>query len=180
MDDDKIILLFKERDERAIEECRTKYGAVLKRVAVNILGSPEDADECINDVWLRAWNSIPAHSPVRLSAYLVKTTRNLAIDRLRSSNADMRGAGMTQKCYEEIGECAGGADVADEAVLKTMMEEFLRKLDEKSRSIFLYRYFYFYSEQEICELTGMRVGAVKMRLVRARKALKEYLEEGLE
>ena len=105
MRDSEITELYWRRDEAAITQSKLKYGAYCRAIAVNILGSPEDADECVSDTWLSAWNSIPPARPARLSAFLGRITRNRAIDQYRRDRAVKRAGGELPLCLDELGEC---------------------------------------------------------------------------
>ena len=178
MDDQQIIQLFYRRSEDAIRECEAKYAAYCRKIAMGILGSPEESEECLNDTWLRAWNAIPPEQPERLSVYLGKITRNLAIDRYRKAHAKGREGFSAALCLDELSECVGSGDrFPEELVLKDLLEWFLVILPEKSRKIFLYRYFYFLSVREIADTCRTSESMVKMTLHRVRKKLKKYLEK---
>ena len=110
MEDDNILLLFSQRREQALTETQAKYGRLCSRVAEGILADVRDAEECVNDTWMHAWNAIPPERPVRLSAWLAKVTRNLALSRLRSRNALKRGGGEIPVLLEELAECIPGAE----------------------------------------------------------------------
>ena len=90
LEDSEIIGLFFERSEQAIVELDLKYGAAVRRTVLNILGSPEDAEECVNDAYLGVWNSIPPQRPNSLAGYVYRITRNLAIKRFHSNTAKKR------------------------------------------------------------------------------------------
>jgi len=178
MEDTRITELFWQRDERAIAEARSKYGAYCRTIAGNILQNQEDAEECVDDTLLRAWDSIPPDRPSRLSAYLGKIARNLAIDKYRRGTSQKRGGGQVALCLEELSECIGeNKPVEDSVVLKDLINGFLRTLPEKSRRIFLFRYWYCMPIREVAAQCGASEGAVKMSLRRTRAALKEYLEK---
>ena len=93
MEDLHILELYRARDEQAIARTEEKYGRLCHTVAMNILGSREDTEECVNDTWLQAWNAIPPESPTRLGAYLCRITRNLAINHYRADRREKRGMG---------------------------------------------------------------------------------------
>ena len=115
MDERDIFALFHARDEQAIAECERKYGAACLRIAENILGSREDAEECVSDTWLRAWKSVPADPPRKLGAYLTAIVRNLALDRLRAERSGKRGGGECDRCLDELAETLPAKDVSPEA-----------------------------------------------------------------
>lgn len=178
MEDVTIIGLYWSRDEAAIQECQLKYGSYCRTIANNILSSAEDVEECINDTWLRAWNAIPPARPGRLSVFLGKITRNLAIDKYRKDNAQKHGSGQTALCLDELSECIGErSPIEDKVAFRDLLNTFLSDLSEKHQSIFLMRYWYFLSNQEIAQRHGISEGAVKMTLQRIRKKLKVFLEK---
>ena len=109
MDDSEIISIFFKRDERAIEEARRRYGSICRAAAENILGRGEDADECVSDAFLAAWESIPPQRLAALGAYLGKTARNLAINRLRAMRAQKRGGGEAEAVFDEMSTVVHGA-----------------------------------------------------------------------
>ena len=104
MEDLQIIGLYYERDEAAISETATKYGAFSRGIALNILSISADADECVNDAYLRAWNSIPPQKPDKLGAWLGKVVRNIAFDLWKKNHRQKRGAGMEQ-LLSELEDC---------------------------------------------------------------------------
>lgn len=178
MEDQKIIELFFARSEEAIEWTRKKYGALCAWIAGNILSNPEDADECVNDALLALWNTIPPARPQRLGAYAARIARNQAGKRLTYNAAQKRGDGMTLS-LEELDAClAGSADVEQEVQsreLTRVIEGFLDTLDADSRNIFLRRYWFFDSIEQIAAGFGMTQSKVKTRLFRTRGKLREYL-----
>ena len=120
MDDRGIIGLFNERSERAVDECRARFGAYLRAVALNVTGSERDAEECENDAYLAAWNAIPPERPSALRAWLGRITRNLSLDRWKAGRTQSRGAGM-ETLLGELDECIpdhrGPEQAAEERVL---------------------------------------------------------------
>ena len=184
MDDDKLLHLYLSRDESAVDESIEKYGALCSSIAYSILKDKQNAEECVNDVFFNAWNSIPPQKPKKFSSYLAKITRNLAIDSLRKSNAKKRGASEYEIALEELGECVGTDEVEqkfDESTALCAINSFLETLSAKKRNVFLRRYFYFDSIKEISNRYGLKDSSVKMILKRTRESLKEFLEkEGIE
>lgn len=181
MEDNKIIELYWQRDETAIDESRTKYGTYCGTIANNILRSAEDTEECVNDTWFRAWNAIPPERPSRLSVFLGKITRNLAIDKYRKNNAKKYGGGQIVLCLDELSECISeDSPIEERVVLKDLLNIFLGSLPEKNRNIFLMRYWYLMPIGEIGRQYDLSEGAVKMILQRVRNKLKDYLvKEGV-
>lgn len=178
MEDQKIIELFFARSEQAIEKTREKYGALCAWIAGNICGSPEDAEECVNDTLLALWDAIPPARPQMLGPYAVRVARNQARNRVTYNAAQKRGEGMTVS-LEELDAClAGPADVEREVQgreLTRAIEAFLETLDPDTRNMFLRRYWFFDSIEQIAAGFGMTQSKVKTRLFRARGKLREYL-----
>ena len=183
MDDRDIIALFLRGSEEAIAACARKYGAACQRIAENILSSPEDAEECVSDTWLRAWRSVPADPPQKLGAYLTAVTRNIALDRLRARQADKRGGGEADRCLDELAESlpSGDAPPENEVLMRDLMTRFVLSLKPEEREIFLLRYRNVETVGEIARITGRKPGNVKITLFRCRNKLREYLKkEGID
>lgn len=182
MNDDEIIELYWQRSESAISESEQKYGGYCGTIARNILHSAEDAEECVNDTWTKAWNTMPPSRPNRLSVFLGRITRGLAIDRWRSCSAKKRGGGELSLCLDELAECVSdGSSISEDFVLKDAIDRFLRGLKPEEAQLFLLRYWYMQPINKIAQSRSMSEGAVKMRLSRTRAALKSFLEtEGIE
>lgn len=183
MEDKQIIQLYWERAEEAIQATAAKYGRLCWYIAQNILSSPEDSEECVNDTWLGLWNAIPPQRPGRLSAFAGRVTRNLALKRFDYLTAAKRGAEAVCS-LEELGECVSGrASVEDELEnrrIEEVISRFLWSLEEEKRSIFIRRYWYFDSIQAICRRTGCSQSKVKSMLYHTRQKLRDYLEsEGI-
>ncbi|MBO5415790.1 MAG: sigma-70 family RNA polymerase sigma factor [Clostridia bacterium] len=179
MEDHQIVDLYWARSESAISETERKYGRMLNSISFSLLSSAEDAEECVNDTYVAAWQTMPEERPVYLGAYLSKIIRRISISRFRSSRSHKRGgaAGV----IEELSECIpSGSTVEAEyenGRLSETLNKFLSGLDEKKRVIFLRRYFYSQPIERIALECGMKVGSVKSILSRTRQALKELLEE---
>lgn len=195
MEDDNIIELYFARNADAITETEQKYGSYCYQVAFNILRYREDSEECVNDTWMRTWNSIPPERPSCLRLFLAKITRNLSLDRYRKRVAKKRGGEMKTEYIDEIlgelNECVGAgfsaedtasssSSVEDEILsgeLKDIINQFLRTLSERDRCIFLLRYFYGKDMREIAEKCLIREDNARKILFRARIKLKKCLEE---
>ena len=183
MNDKEIIALFFDRDEKAIEYTASKYRSYCYSIADKALRNKEDSEECLNDVWLAAWNSIPPNDPPSLSAYLGKITRNLSVKRLRDNNRKKRGKELTVY-LEELEEALPTQSNVEEAIenklIKESLERFLRKQNQLNRNLFICRYYYLDSVNEITVRFGLTENTVKLRLFRLRKKLKEFLtKEGV-
>lgn len=181
MEDKDIIRLYLERSEEAINQTALKYSALLSRIAFGILRSREDAEECVSDTYMRAWNSIPPSQPKRLSAFLGKITRNLSLNRYSQLTAQKRGGGSKELALEELEECIPAAgDVqreVEDTELAELINSFLDRLSRENRIIFMRRYWYFCTISEIAEDMHASESKVKMSLSRTRKKLKQYLEK---
>ena len=178
MEDKQIIDLYFARDEQAITETNQKYGAYCQTIAYRILQSLPDAEECVSDTCLRAWNTIPPQRPTRLAAFLGAITRRLALDRYEQRTAQKRGGAQTALLLDELQECIpNGENVAEDILLKDLLNRFLSSLPAVTRRTFVLRYWYAYSLQEIGRMQGMRKDAVATSLYRTREKLKEFLEK---
>lgn len=179
MQDDQIIELYITRNEQAICETESKYGSYCMQVAGSILKNSQDAEEAVNDTWLRAWDTIPPKHPNVLRLYLAKITRNLSFSKFRAQNAEKRGGGEFTVALDELGECIGvDQDVnanLDMEELTGAIQRLLATLSARDRSIFIRRYFFVQSTAAIAEHYGLKESNVLMILTRARKKLKEYL-----
>ena len=179
MEDGKIIELFWNRDQRAINETSVKYGGMCVQIAGNILQSKQDAEECVNDTYFELWNVIPPTIPRIFSAFVAKVTRNLALKRIEYLFAKKRTVDVAVS-FSELNGCVPKIDyedvVVNELALRSCMENFLCSLSEQNRYVFLRRYFYFDSVSEIAKKLHVSESAVKSSLLRSRKKLKIVLE----
>ncbi len=180
MEDEAIIALFDARSEDAIRALDTKYGALCHSLAYNIVNDRQDAEECVNDAYLGAWNTIPPARPNPLAAYLCKIVRNLALKRYWSRAAAKRGGGFTV-AMEELEPYLAAPDTAESQLeareLARIIEGFLDTLSRENRVIFLRRYWFGDSGREIAGRVGLSEKAVSVRLTRLRRKLKQYLTE---
>ncbi len=179
MNDNEIIGLFFDRDEKALSETSSKYGRNLLGIAKNMLGSKEDAEECVNDTYLAVWNNIPPERPVSLFAYISKIVRNTALTRLRDDSAQKRGKGMTL-CIDELEEILPDNESVFDSIaaseLSDLINRFLRSCDTDQRDIFILRYFGYMQISDIAKKYGFTQSRVKMTLKRCRDKLAQYLE----
>jgi RNA polymerase sigma-70 factor (ECF subfamily) len=185
MDDPKIVQLYWDRDEQAIPATADKYGRYCTAIAKNILGSNEDAEECVNDTYLNAWNSMPPHRPSVLSTFLGKLTRNLSFNRYKHNTADKRGGGETTAVLDELLEIVSDTDSVEQEInrkeLVKAIDTFLGTLSADKRGIFICRYWYFDSISTIASSFGMTENNVSVNLNRTRLKLHNYLlERGFE
>ena len=180
VEDTKIIELFWERSENAIAETDTKYGKYCYAIAYNILYSEPDSEECVNDTYLRTWETVPPEKPISLSAYLGRITRNLALDRLDYRTREKRAAGF-DVVLDEVSEMLPDASTmpegADDFALREAINSFLRSLEADMRIIFVRRYWYDSAISEIAADYSLPVGTVKSTLSRTRKRFREYLQK---
>ena len=180
-EDNRIIQLYLDRSEEAVRETQRLYGAYLHAIASGVLRDYQDAEECVNDTYLRAWESIPKAEPDNLKAYLSRVVRNLSISRLRSNQAKKRGGDKTFTSYEELSECIPGAgDVIDEIIeneLSGLIRKFVHSLPDLERAIFVRRYFFLDSVKAVANRYGMSEGSVMTRLSRTRKKLRTLIEK---
>jgi len=184
MEDRRIVELYLARSEEAITETDRKYGKYCSYIAFSILSSRQDAEECVNDTYMRAWNAIPPHEPVQLSTFLGKITRNLALNRYKSLHAQKRGKGQVDVALSELEECIGGTSKvetrADELVVVEVMNRFLAGQPKLNRVVFVKRYWYLSSIKEIADELSMNENRITSMLFRMRKELKKCLEsEGI-
>ena len=178
LDDKRIIDLYFMRDESAISETSEKYGKLLNHIAFTILNSSEDAEECVDDTYMKAWQSIPPTRPSILSAFLSKITRNLSINRYMQNKARRRNVNA-DAVFEEIAECVPDTSgpISDTIAMKDAINGFLRTLPETQRKIFVKRYFYMMSVKEIAAEIRTSSNYVKVNLSRAREKFKAHLEK---
>ena len=179
MDDNQIIELYWSRNENAIKESNQKYGKYCFRVADNILHNREDAEECINDTWLQAWNAIPPQKPVRLRLFLAKITRNLSFNRFNARTVQKRGGSEIDLVLDELSECiASESDVENEYVAKELGEcvrKFVRTLSDQDGNVFIRRYFFTEPVRVIAQSYSLTENNVCVILSRTRKKLKAHL-----
>lgn len=181
MDDSSIIKLYWDRNDQAILATSEKYGHYCKAIAKNILSNEEDAEECVNDTYLNAWNSMPTHWPEQLAAFLGKITRNLSFNKYKHSHAKKRGGSEILLILDELTDCVSDTDsveqIIDKQELIKAINSFVRSLSAKKRTIFVRRYWYADSVSEIAQNYGMSQGNISKILERTRKQLKIYLKE---
>ena len=178
MEDSEILDLFFERSEKAIKETEQKYGSRLLGISQNITGNKSDAEECVNDTYLAAWNQIPPTRPDNYLAFLCRICRNISYNLFHKNTAQKRNANIIS-IDDELSEIIPeqcSAD-SDETELGNAIDRFLRNLDKSMQFLFVRRYFYGDSISALSKLTGIAEPAVAMRLMRIRKKLKVYLEK---
>ena len=179
MDDAAIVALYWARDEDAIVQTQRKYGPYCQTIAKNILGSPQDAEECVSDTWHRAWNAMPPQKPDSLSAFLGRIVRNLSISRWRRERAQKRFSGLEAQ-LSELEDClpapAGVEEAAEGKELTALLERWLEGLGKDDRVVFLRRYWYGEEVKALAKARGVGANQMAKRLLRLRKDLKGFLE----
>ena len=162
MTDEKIIQLYFNRDEKAIEETSIKYGSYCYKIANNILRNRQDSEECLNDTWMQTWDSIPPTHPVHFNLFLAKIVRNLSFNKYRNKYTQKRGRGEIALVLEE---------------LKETINTFVRALPEREGNVFIRRYFYSDSIKDISVRYRMSENNIRVMLNRTRNKLRDRLEK---
>ena len=175
MRDEQILDLYFARDEQAIAVCERQFGGDCKRLSMSILRSEQDAEECVNDTWLRAWNAIPPKRPSPLRAFLLRITRNLSINRLRERKAKRRDKDMTLSLEELEGVLAIPEEQSEG--LSELFSEFLRGLEREDRLLFMGRYWHGRSVATLAKDLGLPANTVSVKLYRVRNDLRDFLAE---
>lgn len=181
MEDAQIVQLYWDRNEEAIPVTAQKYGSYCTAIAQNILGSYEGAEECVNDTYLNAWNTMPPHKPSILATFLGKITRNLSFNRYKHNTAQKRGGGELPAVLDELSSCVSGKDDVEHGIIQKELvlaiNDFLSTLPSEKRKLFVCRYWYADSLASIADRFGMTQGAVAMTLNRLRRKLYNYLSD---
>lgn len=173
MDDQQILTLLWQRSENAISTLAQQFGNLLYRITHNLLGNPQDAEECVNDTYLAVWNSIPPKRPEPLQPYICRIGRNIALNRLRSNTAQKRSG--YEVSLDELAGCIPAPCLEDGRALGQAMDAWLDTLNKDNRIIFLRRYWFGDSIKDISVAFSMKESAVSVRLSRLRDSLKAYL-----
>lgn len=181
MTDEKIIQLFFQRNEVAIDETNKKYGPYCFQIANNILNNREDSEECLNDTWIKAWNSIPPARPQHFKLFLAKIVRNLSFNKYKAKYTHKRGKGEVALVLDELEECIAGQSEVETLViaeeLQTTINGFVRGLPEKEGNVFIRRYFYSDSIKDISKRYHISENHVRVMLNRTRNKLRVRLEK---
>lgn len=183
MQDEKIIDLYFDRNERALTETSDKYGSYCRQIARNILNDEETVKECFNDTLFHSWNAMPPTRPNCLKTFVGKITRNVSLQRVRSAHTIKRGGGEAVIAIDELQECipdrtANSAEQLEEdMVIREVMKDLLTSLPKQNRRIFMRRYWYCSSIEEIAKALDLSEGNVRTILSRVRSKLKAALEE---
>lgn len=180
MHDGEITDLFFQRSESAIDELSKKYGKLCSSIARNITGNEQDAQECVNDAYLAAWNTIPPARPDPLAAYVCRLVRNLSINRYKFNHSKKRNTDY-DLCLCELENTlfdSGGLDESmDDSSIAARINEYLSALCEGDRVIFLRRFWYFDSYKKISQMTNIKEGTIRTRISRIKSGLRDYLSE---
>ena len=184
MEDHEIVALYWKRAEQAVDETARKYGCYCHAIASRILSDETAAEESVNDTYLAAWDSMPPHYPTVLSAYVGKLTRRISINRWKQQHTQKRGGDRVTLALEELAECVDERQqpeqLAEAAELAELLDRFVKALRETERNVFVCRYWYLDSVQEISRQFGFSPSKVKSMLYRTRQKLAEYLrKEGM-
>lgn len=181
MDDNRIIDLYWERSELAIYETANKYEWYCYSISYNILHCEEDAEECVNDIYLSTWKCMPPHRPARLATFLRKITRNLSLNKFKQYKKEKRRPGQTVFALSELEECITVPDsieqAIDEVILVKNINRFLYKQPKIERNIFIRWYWYMSAICDIVQQIHMSESKVSSVLFRLRNELKLHLEK---
>ena len=183
-DDSRIIALLQMRDETALQIIKQQYAGLCFQIAHRITGNPEDAEECVNDMLLSVWNTIPPNKPENLRAYLAALTTKNAVNRFKASHRKKRGGEQFLSALDELSEVIPSTDSVenqfDQRELTAALNAWLLTLPKKQQRLFMQRYLMSESLQRIADQNDMTVSALSMLLQRLRNKLKDYLrKEGL-
>ena len=181
MDDNRIVELYLLRDETAIRQTSEKYGNRLRALACGIVKDRQAAEECENDAYMEAWNTIPPHEPrTDLYAFLARITRHISLNLCRDRSRLKRSAFICE-LSAEMEQCIPAPDDAlcriDEMALSEAINGFLGTLEEEKRNIFIRRYWYLDSIADISKRFAFSESKVKTVLHRCRNQLREQLEK---
>lgn len=181
MNEQTLLLLYAARDEQAIAETKRTCGRSCLQLAKQILGNDADAEECLADTLLAAWQHIPPDAPDSLQAYLLRITRNKALHLLEQRRAEKRGGGEGTVAIDELAECLPGGETPEDAFdrkqLRECLRSFVNSLPKREREIFLRRYFFADSVKAIASRLGVRENAVSKSLARSREKLRRLLKK---
>lgn len=175
MNDESIISLYFARDEQAIAETAAVYGTYCHRLSVGILHDEGEAEECVNDTYLKVWNSIPPDRPLSLKAYLGRIVRNLSLNRYKAMLRRKRNREL-EACMLELSACV---TLPDDRLddLPALLDDFLSTLRDDERRLFVGRYWHGYTAESLAGAYGITPNAAVLRLRRTREKLRAYLTE---
>ncbi len=181
MEDKSIIELLWERSKEAVDALSRKYGGYCYSIAYNILSSREDSEECVNDTYFKVWNVIPPNRPQNFPGFLGKLVRSLALDRVRLRTRKKRGGGQYEAVLSELEETLSSNESVERHIedeeIAAALNRFIAALDEESRTVFVMRYFGFYSIEAVGKKIGGNENRVQYLLRKTRTALKKFLEK---
>ena len=181
VDDNELIQLYFDRNEQALCETQRRFGSYFYTIAHNILGSVQDAEECVNDVLMRLWEHIPPAKPENMSAYATSVARSVACKRYKMNHARKRGSGETQLVLDELYDCCTDPDTVEQVIdrnaLSDAINAFLETLIPEHRIIFVLRYWSVCPVDEIADRLRISKSKVTVTLMRTRRKLRKYLEQ---
>lgn len=181
VDDKELIKLYFDRNELAVTETQRKFGGYLYTIAHNILGSVQDAEECVNDVLMRLWDHIPPANPENVYAYFASVTRSVARKRYQKNHALKRGGNETELVLDELRDCCTDPDTVEQQIddrsLRDAITEFLETLKPEQQTIFVQRYWYVCPIEDIAADLGISKSKVSVTLMRTRQKLRKHLEQ---
>ena len=181
LSDKDIVALFNERDEKALSAVSSKYGSYCETVVRNILHDPQDTEECLNDTWLKAWESIPPEKPRNLGGFLVKIAKNISLNRYSLQHTQKRGSGEIPLVMDELSECVADKNnvekTFEQKLITNAVNEFLKTLSPEKRDIFVLRYWYCLPVAEIARKVGLNRSNTSVILSRTRRGLTAYLKK---
>ncbi len=183
MQDEQIVDLYFDRNERALMETTDKYGNYCRTIARTILNDEEAVKECFNDTLFQSWNAMPPHRPNCLKTFVGKITRNVSLQRVRTTHAVKRGGGETVAAIDELQECIpdrsahSAEQIEEEMVIREVLDNVLAGLSVQNRRIFVRRYWYCNSIEDIAKAFAMTEGNVRTALSRVRSKLRDALEK---
>lgn len=181
VDDKELIKLYFDRNELAVTETQRKFGGYLYTIAHNILGSVQDAEECVNDVLMRLWDHIPPANPENVYAYFASVARSVARKRYQKDHALKRGGNETELVLDELRDCCTDPDTVEQLIdsrsLRDAITDFLETLKPEQQTIFVQRYWYVCPIEDIAEDLGISKSKVSVTLMRTRQKLRKHLEQ---
>ena len=180
IEDEKIVELFFARSEQAIQELDIKYGKICRKISYNIVNNRQDAEECVNDTYLGAWNAIPPTKPDPLQAYICKIVRNISLKLYYRKKSAKRNS-VYEIAMQELEDYLSAPNTVEVEIeareLAEIIDSFLETLTVENRVIFMRRYAYMDTYSDIAARVGLSENNVAVRLNRIRQKMKQYLIE---
>ncbi len=167
LSDEEIIELYWQRNENAISETDNKYGELVFKIAYNILNDKSDSEECQNDTYIDVWNAIPPTRPRVFLSFIAKIARRVSIDLYRKKSNKKSIPSEFKSSIEELEFCLQE---------KSKVDEELAALNDKQRFIFVGRYYFSSTVEEIARQVGTTPSNIYKALEKIKKGLKSYLE----